>query len=81
MAAFHSLNAPARERKMATSPDLHAFHRDATTLMSVFSSSRRTNLWLQWKQLVQALPGKAGGTVVMTTVDHPLMRGSKPHDR
>ena len=49
--------------------------------MSAFPSSRRVNLWLQWKQLVQALPGKAGGTAVMTTVDHTLMRGSKPHDR
>jgi DDE superfamily endonuclease len=46
-----------------------------------FPSSRRVNLWLPWKQLVQALPGKAGGTAVMTTVDHTLMRGSKPHDR
>ena len=49
--------------------------------MSAFPSSGRVNLWLQWKQLVQALPGKAGGTAVMTTVDHTLMRGSKPHDR
>ena len=32
------------------------------------------------KQLLQALPGKAGGTALMTTVDHTLMRGSKPHD-
>jgi hypothetical protein len=30
---------------------------------------------------LQALPGKAGGTTVMTTVDHTLMRGSEPHDR
>jgi len=30
---------------------------------------------------IQALPGKAGGTAVMTTVDHTLMRGSEPHDR
>ena len=29
----------------------------------------------------QAVPGRAGGAVVMTTVDHTLMRGSKPHDR
>ena len=49
-------------------------------LESAFPSSRRVNLWLQWKQLVQALPGKAGGAAVMTTVDHTLMRGSKPHD-
>jgi len=55
--------------------------RISSTLMSAFPSSRRVNLWLQWKQLVQALPGKAGGTAVMTTVDHTLMRGSKPHDR
>jgi len=51
------------------------------TLMSAFSSSRRVNSWLHWKQLLQALPGKAGGAAVMTTVDHTLMRGSKPHDR
>jgi len=49
--------------------------------MTAFPSSRRVNLWLHWKQQVQALLGRAGGAVVMTTVDHPLMRGSKPHDR
>jgi len=27
------------------------------------------------------MPGRAGGTVVETTVDHTLMRGSEPHDR
>src|SRR5215472_2546372 len=47
--------------------------------MSALSSSRRVNSWLHWKQWLQALPGKAGSTVVMTTVDHTLMRGSKPH--
>src|SRR6266436_1623682 len=52
-----------------------------TTLMSAFSSTRRINPWLPWKRLHQALAGKAGGAAVMTTVDHPLMRGSKPHDR
>src|SRR5215471_19933267 len=52
-----------------------------STLMSAFPSSRRVNSWLHWKQCVQALPGRAGGTVVMKTVDHTLMRGSKPHDR
>jgi len=31
--------------------------------------------------LLQALQGKAGGTTVMTTVDHTLMRGLEPHDR
>jgi hypothetical protein len=31
--------------------------------------------------LFWAVPGKAGGTAVMTTVDHTLMRGLKPHDR
>jgi hypothetical protein len=49
--------------------------------MSAFPSSRRVNPWLHWKQLVRALAGKAGGTVVETTVDQTLMRGSKPHDR
>jgi len=38
-------------------------------------------LRLSFKRLFQALPGKAGGTAVMTTVDHTLMRGSEPHDR
>jgi len=56
-------------------------HQILSTLMSAFPSSRRANLWLQWKQLVQALPGKAGVTAVMTTVDHTLMRGLKPDDR
>jgi len=52
-----------------------------TTLMSAFPSSRRVNSWLHWKQQVQALPGRAGGAAVEATVDHTLMRGSKPHDR
>jgi hypothetical protein len=39
--------------------------------MSAVSSSGRVNLWLQWKQLVQALPGKAGG--------HPLSLGDAGH--
>ena len=51
-----------------------------TTLMSAFPSSRRVNLWLHWRQLFRALPGKAGGAVVLMTVDQNLMRGSKPHD-
>ena len=29
----------------------------------------------------QAVPGRAGGAVVMATVDHTLMRGLEPHDR
>jgi hypothetical protein len=52
-----------------------------TTLMSAFPSSRRVNSWLSFKRLFWAVPGKAGGAAVMTTVDHTLMRGSKPHDR
>jgi hypothetical protein len=52
-----------------------------TPLVSAFPSSRRVNLWIHWKRLLQALAGKAGGTAVMTTVDHTLMRGSIPHDR
>ena len=39
-----------------------------TTLMSAFPSSRRVNSWLPRKQPVQALPSKAGGTAVMTTL-------------
>jgi hypothetical protein len=50
-------------------------------LVSVFPNSGRVNSWLHWKQWLQALPGRAGGAVVIATVDHTLMRGSKPHDR
>ena len=42
--------------------------RRSTTLMSAFPSSRRVNSWLPQKQPVQALPSKAGGTAVMTTL-------------
>ena len=51
-----------------------------TTLMSAFTSSRPMNSWLYFKRVFQAVPGRAGGAVVMTTVDHPLMRGLEPHD-
>jgi hypothetical protein len=50
-------------------------------LMSAFTSSGQVNSWLSFKHLLQALQGKAGGTTVMTTVDHTLMRGLEPHDR
>ena len=53
----------------------------SSTLMSAFSSSRRVNSWLSFKRLFEAVPGTAGGAVVVTTVDHTLMRGSEPHDR
>ena len=52
-----------------------------STLMSAFASSGQVVSWLSFKHLLQALAGKAGGTAVMTTVDHTLMRGSEPHDR
>src|SRR6516164_6887160 len=52
-----------------------------STLMSAFASSGQVNSWLSFKHLLQALQGKAGGTTVMTTVDHTLMRGLEPHDR
>jgi hypothetical protein len=52
-----------------------------TTLMSAVPSSRQASSWLSFKRLFQAVPGKAGDAVVMTTVDHTLMRGSEPHDR
>jgi hypothetical protein len=45
-----------------------------TTLMSAFPSSRRVNSWLHSKQLIQALPGRAGGAVVIATVDQALIR-------
>ena len=49
-----------RSRKSKTSIE--------ATLMSAFPSSRRVNSWLPRKQPVQALPSKAGGTAVMTTL-------------
>jgi len=49
--------------------------------MSALSSSRRVDLWLSFKRLFEAVPGRAGGAVVVAAVDHTLMRGSKPHDR
>src|SRR5437773_285214 len=51
------------------------------TLMSAIPSSRQASSRLSFKRLFQVLPGRAGGAVVMTTVDHTLMRGSEPHDR
>jgi hypothetical protein len=56
-------------------------HLILSTLMSAFASSGQVNSWLSFKHLLQALQGKAGGTTVMTTVDHTLMRGLEPHDR
>src|SRR5690349_15896784 len=47
--------------------------------MSAVTSSRQVNSWLYFKHWFQALPGRAGGAVVMTTVDYTLMRGSEPH--
>src|SRR5438132_11480174 len=35
------------------------------------------NWWLASKRVFWALPGRAGGAVVETTVDHTLMRGSE----
>jgi hypothetical protein len=52
-----------------------------TTLMSAFTRRGQVNSWLASKRLFWALPGRAGGAVVETTVDHTLMRGSEPHDR
>jgi len=52
-----------------------------STLMSAITRCRRVNSWLACKRLFWALPGRAGGAVVETTVDHTLMRGSEPHDR
>jgi hypothetical protein len=52
-----------------------------STLMSDFARSGRVNPWLACKRWFQALPGKAEGAVVETTVDHTLMGGLEPHDR
>ena len=52
-----------------------------STLMSADSRCRRVNSWLSCERLFRAHPGKAGGAVVETTVDHTLMRGLEPHDR
>jgi len=52
-----------------------------STLMSAFTRRRQVNWWLASKRWFWALPGRAGGAVVETTVDHTLMRGSEPHDR
>jgi hypothetical protein len=57
------------------------FRQVLSTLMSAVTSSRQVNSWLYFKHWFQALPGRAGGAVVVTTVDHTLMRGSEPHDR
>ena len=54
---------------------------EQTTLMSAFARCRRVNSWLANRRLFWALPGRAGGAVVETTVDHTLMRGLEPHDR
>src|SRR6202040_90174 len=43
--------------------------------ISAFPSSRRVNSWLSFKRLFWAVPGKAGGTAVMTTIDHTLCAG------
>ena len=51
------------------------------TLMSALPSGRQPNPWLCFKRVFRAALGKAGGAVVEATVDHPLMRGSEPHDR
>jgi hypothetical protein len=49
--------------------------------MSAFSSSRQANSWLFFKRAFLVVLGRAGGAAVVATVDHPLMRGSEPHDR
>ena len=57
------------------------FRQVQSPLMSAITRCRRVNSWLACKRLFWALPGRAGGAVVETTVDHTLMRGSEPHDR
>ena len=66
-----------RQLKLSTDPQFAAKLRDIVGL----SRCRRVNSWLASKRLFWALPGGAGDTVVETTVDHTLMRGSEPHDR
>jgi hypothetical protein len=68
-------------------PDSHVYEpagiirQRRSTLMSAIPSSRQASSWLSFKRLFEAVPGRAGGAVVETTVDHTLMRGSEPHDR
>ena len=67
-------------------PSSNKVRREKQLLESIhshvrLSSSGRMNSWLYFKRAFQAVPGRAGGAVVMTTVDHTLMRGLEPHDR
>jgi hypothetical protein len=62
-------------------PEIMSGTSESAPLMSAITRCRRVNLWLACKRLFRALPGRAGGAVVETTVDHTLMRGSEPHDR
>src|SRR5216683_3024832 len=43
--------------------------------MSAITRCRRVNSWLSCKRSFRALPGRAGGAVVETTVDHTLCAG------
>ena len=76
-----TLVARPRQLRDASAPSAGIKRQILSTLMSAFASSGQINSWLSFKHLLQALPSKAGGTAVMTTVDHTLMRGSEPHDR
>ena len=74
-------SGPNGRNLRATVDPVGSIRLTLSTLMSAFSSSSRVNSWLYFKRLFQALAGTAGGTAVMTTVDHTLMRGLEPHDR
>ncbi|HTV30577.1 MAG TPA: hypothetical protein VMF32_22725, partial [Xanthobacteraceae bacterium] len=78
--------APPSDRLMLVFRSARGHHLasngpDEAALMSATPSSRQVNWWLSFKRLFQAMPGRAGSTIVETTVDHTLMRGSEPHDR
>src|SRR5215472_8144821 len=53
--------SPSSKRSAAGNKVLESIH----SLMSAFSSSRRVNSWLSFKRLFEAVPGAAGGAVVV----------------
>jgi hypothetical protein len=65
--------AHARSPPQASTHQAELVCQILSTLMSAFPSSGRMNSSLYLKRAFQAVPGRAGGAVVMTTVDHTLV--------